>query len=113
MPTNEAFRAVHVVKTDELYLCGLDGACYRLLGSDLQPIDADAHDLYSIAEFRNELYFGSTASGVFKLKGDRLELVKDKAKGYKLSASEEYLWACGLEQTARFDGQGWRKVDFL
>ena len=112
LPTNAAFRYIHVVGDDDFYLCGLDGACFRLRGGQLQTIEAEAHDLYAIAEFQKEIYFGSSASGIFKIQDGKLILVKDKAKGYKVSASEKFLWTCGMEQTARFDGENWKKVDF-
>ncbi|MCF6099656.1 hypothetical protein [Mesorhizobium muleiense] len=112
LPTNAAFRAVHVINREDLYLCGLDGACYLLRGGELTSIDAGGHDLYAIEDFQGETYFASAASGVFKIKGDHLVLVKDKARGYSLSATDRFLWSCGLEQTARFDGENWRKVDF-
>lgn len=112
LPTTAAFRGVEVVE-DDVYLCGLNGALYRLRGGELQAIEAGSHDLYAVTRFRSEIYVGSTASGVFKVEGDGLSLVKDRARGYKISASETFLWTCGLEQTARFDGEGWKKVDFF
>lgn len=112
LPTTAALRAVHALSPDELLVCGLDGACYRVRGTEVTALDAADHDLYSIATFKGETYMGSPSGGVFKVEGDRLVSFKPIAKGQDMSTSSDLLWTCGLEQTARFDGEGWKKVDF-
>ena len=113
LKTKAAFRAVYVLENEEAYLCGLDGACFRLKGESLETIQTQGQDFYSVACYKNEIYFGSLASGVFKVEKDKLVLVKDKAKGGHMTAQKDYLWTCGLEQAVRFDGTTWRKVDFI
>ncbi|MHC2300750.1 hypothetical protein [Rhizobium mongolense] len=107
IPANPDLRGVYAKTRDVAYFCGLNGACLMLDGETYQPIDAPEESFYTISEYRGEIYFGSLAGGIFKLVGTGLVPFKQQARGYASRGTPRYLWTCGGDQVARFDGSGW------
>ncbi|MCT7374150.1 hypothetical protein [Chelativorans salis] len=112
IPTNPDLRGAFAKSRDVAYFCGLSGACLMIDGDSYQMIDAPPESFYSIAEYAGDIYFGSLSGGIFKLVGNTLIPFKPQARGYAMRGTKRYLWTCGGDQLARFNGTGWTAASF-
>ena len=82
--------------------------CFQLAGGRVTRIASDAVLLQSLALHDGVVHVGSIEAGVFRVEGDALVSMKPQAKGGAMSSAGGFLWTCGLEQIARYDGTNWR-----
>jgi hypothetical protein len=112
VPTNADIRCLHVSTNGEIYFGALDGECFRIFQDEFESINAPSYDFFSITEWNNGIYYGSIMGGVFRLSGNQLEPFKPNARGADIKPGGDYLWTCGKDQCARFDGAGWQARNF-
>lgn len=108
LPTNAAIRCVHVVNENLIYFGGYGGTCFRLRNNEFEVIETPGHHLYSINEWRGNIYFGSLSPCILRLDGLRLEPFKATVYGADIQVSSEFMFTCGSTMFARFDGDDWK-----
>ena len=99
--------ASRVLLAGEKGLCGLfEGESLRLF------TPPDDRNYRAVAEYRGRIFFGAGFLGLDVVEGEDVVPFKDNIYSYYLNADGHYLIAAGLNEVARFDGEGWLAAEF-
>lgn len=111
-PTNRSLERVLCRESGEVIACGREGTVLRGRGGEWAAIGDPSYTehFWGVAEYRNEVYICSDPD-LWVIRDTELVPVDTglpEASFYRLSATEEYLWATsGRDQVYRFDGREW------
>lgn len=114
-PTNHILGAGISASDGSIVFCGRNGTVVLGKKGMWRVLDIDERDdLWSVAEFRGELYFSSQAS-LYRLVGEELESVipeVDAFRGtyYSLQVVDGHLFSFGERDVLIFDGSDWSRV---
>lgn len=92
---------------------GDDGQAFELRGlGELVPLEAPEPEAYvfTVREFRGEVYWGDSDFGVLKQRGTVLEPFHQTGLAYDLRCDDRFLYAVGTDMAWRFDGAAWRSL---
>jgi hypothetical protein len=115
-PTNLILNDACYGENGYVYCCGQKGILVKGRNENWEVIEQDVttEDFWGIAFFKGNIYV-STASFLYSLKGDQLELVRfsdDLPKSfYHLSTFDDsYMWSIGPHDLMGFDGGNWERI---
>lgn len=114
-PTTVTLTAVCCAGDGRVYAAGQGGVLLRGRADawELVPWDHEVtDDLWDLCWFQGALYV-ATMTGLYTLKGNRLEAVDmgGPVTCYSLSQAEDVLWSVGVADVASFDGTTWTRYD--
>ena len=96
-----------------VYLCGQAGTCARYKDGELELLSANPERNYrTIAEWQNEVYFGSGGTGIERLEDTELVAFEKEMFSYALDGNRHYLATAGLTEVGRWDGDDWDYEEF-
>ncbi len=100
-------------KDDAILFAGASGLCGRIDGDTVTRFDTPvAREYFAVAVFRGRVYVGAGRDGLDVVESERVVPFKENVYSYHLSADDEHLFAGGLSEAARFDGEGWLATAF-
>jgi hypothetical protein len=105
----ENLRGVQVASDGTIRIAGDDGACLRLVDSELVELESSGHTHFAVRSLHNKTYWGDEA-GVYVEKGDKLELIKDTGIASDMRTDGEFLYVAGIDAAWRFDGKVWKHL---
>lgn len=113
-PTKANLQRVRCVTTDEVYICGNDGALLRGNARDgFKLLSAEGESFWGIEMFQGKVYLAAL-SGLFVFEGDAVQQLTTgldpEIDGYRLDAGDGVLWSFGVDDLAYFDGKKWTRV---
>ncbi|MBP1881655.1 hypothetical protein [Agrobacterium rubi] len=122
-PTDVHLLDIHCVNPDRILMVGYSQTL--LIGSATGGFSV-AHEsddpltFYSVREFRNEIYFGTTA-GLRRFTGSGFEVVHEPSSGLDASTviqqidsvDDECLWIVGDRHICRYDGVNFKKIELV
>lgn len=111
--TNAEIYRILLPDDKTLLLAGSNGFCARLAGDALTVFKTpEGRDYRAVALFGKQLFFGAGMHGLDVLKDGEVVPFKDNIYSYNLFANDQYLFASGLNEVARFDGDDWLATEF-
>lgn len=114
-PTNHILGAGTLVSDGGIVFCGRNGTIVSGKKGMWRVLEAgEIDDLWSVVEYRGDLYF-SSQTGLYRLSGESLEPVVpelDNARGtyYRLQVVNGHLFSFGERDILIFDGSAWSRV---
>lgn len=101
------------IDANTVLFAGSSGVCGRLEGSKVSRFDAKDHrDYFAVALYRGRVFFGARRGGRDVVDGTKVVPFKDNILSFKLHANDDFLFASGLEEVARYDGESWLAAAF-
>jgi hypothetical protein len=98
---------------EAMLFAGATGVCGRLQGETITRFSAPAdRDFFAITRFHGRVFVGAGRRGLDVVENDAVVSFKDNVYSFKLWANDAYLFATGLNEAARFDGESWVASEF-
>lgn len=117
LPTDEHLQWVRCYGSDEVWICGYNGALLKgnAAGGFVNVSAVDDNSTYwCLAKFEDKVYL-STEAGLEVYDGQRISVVSTGLKpelqdGWRVDAADGRLWTFGPKDMAWFDGHTWTRV---
>jgi hypothetical protein len=113
LPTTQAIYRILASSASRVLLAGEDGLCGVFEDGELKSFTApEGRNYRAIAEFRGQIFFGAGRDGLDMVVGTLAESFKDNIFSFHLNSNDQYLFASGLNEVARYDGEAWLATEF-
>lgn len=103
-PCSDSLIAVHASSDDDVWAIAKPGTLLHGSVSDLRPVLTSDTPLRAVARFLDVVYVTVEDTGLFRVEGDQLVLVKDTFKPVHLEARQDLLCAGGEAVVGTADG---------
>lgn len=112
VPTNVDLNAVCVDANGVAYAAGTEGVVLIGSGDQWSVLQFDEYEFVDAVIYKNTVYLAATDSGVFRLKDDSIECVRDDIHAVRLTSNDEYLCVAGGLSFHQFDGHEWKSYTY-
>ncbi|GAC1610520.1 MAG: hypothetical protein NVS3B3_19570 [Aquirhabdus sp.] len=104
------------VSTDEIWICGNNGAVLKGNAKDgfkdISGVD-DNENFWSVAKFNEKIYLATTTKLYVYDEGQITQVISGlipELETFHLDAADGTLWSFGTKDIARFDGTKWERI---
>ncbi len=114
---DENLNCVRCISSDEIWICGNNGAVLKGNARDGFKDVSGVHDnqtFWSLAKFQGKVYLAAL-DNLYVFDGRKISPVSSglmpELQTYHLDAVEDALWSFGAKDLAFFDGSTWTRID--
>jgi hypothetical protein len=111
-PTNRKLLYLSCPSREVTYVCGRNGTLFRRSGDVWEQLNAGGVNLYSLAHFRDKMFFGAGVEGIFELRDDEAVVFRSDLVAYGLQVIGDSLFVFGNTHVEQYDGRLWSGEDF-